>query len=149
MANEAWVDIEGRVMADPKSGTTPNGQTKISFQVAVLTSKKDPAPKNANFPYLSDYYSVSLTGPRADTLLKNGTIKNGCRVRVHGDMCLSEPWQSQSGKWGVTPYVNAALIKVTQQAFNRGGGNNYQPAQQQAAPAPQPEVPDINNELPF
>ena len=153
MANEAWVEIEGRVMSEPKSGQYQNGNTKLTFNVAVLTTKKDPAPKNANFPYLSDIYSVTVGGAKADSLLKYNSIKNGCRVRVVGDMCLSEPWQSNNtGKWGVTPYINAAFVKVTQQPNIRSGGNNYQnaPAQQQVAPEPVPEVaPDVSNELPF
>ena len=138
MANKAHVVLRGTVMSEPKTGTSQNGSATLKLNVAVITSKKDPNPKNPKFPYISDYYNVTAYGAVAENAQKFANVRQGSKVIVIGDMCMGEPYQTKDGRTLISPMVTAGTIEVIGQS-NIGGKSNYT-APAQATPADE-EVP--------
>ena len=145
MANKAHVILRGTVMQEPKTAQTSTGQTWLKINLAVQTTKKDPAPKNPKFPYMSDYYNVNVYGKYAETLLPS--IRNQTRLVVIGDMYMGEPYTSKStGKVTVVPVVTASTVEV----IGQGSTNtNYTPRQQPAAPTAPAVESYEDEEAPF
>lgn len=138
MANKAHVVLRGTVMSEPKTGTSQNGSTTLKLNVAVITSKKDPNPKNPKFPYVSDYYNVTAYGAVAENAQKFSGIKQGSKVIVIGNMCMGEPYQTKDGRTLISPLVTASELEVIGQS-NFSGKSNSAPAQ--ATP--------VDEEVPF
>ena len=138
MANKAHVVLRGTVMSEPKTGTSQNGSTTLKLNVAVITSKKDPTPKNPKFPYVSDYYNVTAYGAVAENAMKFSGIKQGSKVIVIGNMCMGEPYQTKDGRTLISPLVSASELEVIGQS-NFSNKSNAAPVQ--ATP--------VDEEVPF
>ena len=119
MANNAHVTLYGNVIQEPKNATTSTNQTWLKINLAVMTTKKDPNPKNPKFPYLSDYYNVNVYGKYAESFI--GKIKSGAKLVVMGEMYMGEPWKDREGNTHITPSVTASSIIVA----SNGSTNNY------------------------
>ena len=88
MANYAKVALTGRLTKEPKKSEY-NGQTVISFSVAVYTTKK------VDDKYVADFYNVSYWGKPAEnafTRLNKGTL-----VQVYGDL-YQEPYTDRNNE---------------------------------------------------
>lgn len=79
MSNNAKAFITGNLIKDPTQ-TSYNGNTVVSFTVAVNTTKKD------GDKYLSDFYNVSVWGKTAEYVLPR--LQKGTLVNVLGDLQL-------------------------------------------------------------
>jgi len=107
MANDAHVSLVGRVSKEP-SQKQVNGSTVLNLSVAVNTTKK--APAGSKFPYLSDFYEVSVWGKMADYLL--GKVNQGSNVWVNGTLIIGEPWKDREGNEHMSLRVTASDVKI-------------------------------------
>ena len=78
MANYAKVALTGRLTKEPRKSEY-NGQTVISFSMAVYTTKKGDDDK-----YIADFYNVSYWGKSAENVFPR--LSKGSLVQVYGDL---------------------------------------------------------------
>ena len=81
MPNNAKVLITGNLIKDPTQ-TNYNGNTVVSFTVAVNTTKKE------GDKYVSDFYNVSVWGKSAEYILPK--LQKGTMVQVIGEQQLQK-----------------------------------------------------------
>ena len=129
MANDASVHIMGNLTRDPETRTV--GANKVTgFTVAVSTSEKKP-----DGTYNTNYYDVSLWGPRGESFCERA--EKGTAVSVEGDLMLSEYISKKDNLPHQRLRVTANKVKITARAKER-------PAQGRSpVAAPMPDEDDM------
>jgi len=136
----------GTVGRDAEVRTTPNGQTVLNITVA----------NNIGFGDRQQtmWIRVALWGKRAEGQLQN-YLKKGQQVFVSGELSQRE-YQANDGTTKSSLELNANIIdlvgKRNEQSNVAQPQQNYQPQQQQSAPAPaQQSYPanDSYDDVPF
>lgn len=107
MANDATISLVGRVSKEP-SQKQINGTTVLNLNLSVSTTKK--AEPGAKYPYLNDYYDVSVWGKTAEYLL--GKVNVGSSLWVTGEFMVGEPWKDREGREHTSLRVTASKVKI-------------------------------------
>ena len=111
MANDAVIHATGNLTKDP-THTTVNGQTAVSFTIAVNTSTK----KKDGTGYESNFYNVSIWGYPAERVLER--CQKGTQVEVIGDLVAENYVNKTTQEKGQA--LNIKAWKVTPRARFKG-----------------------------
>lgn len=107
MANDATVMIHGNLVRDPELREVGVNKTKVaSFTVAVSTNTKKP-----DGTYDTNFYDVSLWGPRGEAFMQRA--QKGTAVQVIGDLYMGEYVSKTDNQKRYRLRVDAYKIKIT------------------------------------
>lgn len=102
MPNNASINVIGNLIKDPTHNTV-NGQTVVSFTVAVNTTTK----KKDGDGYETNFYNVSIWGKAGEYLLTQ--LQKGTQVYVVGDLVL-QTYKGKSGEERMSPQIKATKV---------------------------------------
>lgn len=145
-----FIQIMGRLGADPESRFTPSGQKVTNLRVAT-TSRKGGKEETV-------WYKITIWGDRFDKMISY--LKKGSSVIVVGELSKPEVYMDREGKPQVSLEVTAEFIRFSpfggdkssenkqqenmqgQYAENRAPAGSYSSGSAQSAP-------DLDDGLPF
>jgi len=126
MANDATVVIHGNLVRDPELKEVGASKAKVAaFTVAVST-----AVKKADGTYETNFYDVSLWGPRGEAFAQHA--EKGTAVQVVGDLSMVEYVSQKDNQKRVRLRVDAFKVKITAKAK----GSEEAPRSPVSAPMP-------------
>lgn len=107
MANDATVTIHGNLVRDPELREVGAAKSKVaSFTVAVST-----ANKKQDGTYDTNFYDVSLWGPRGEAFMDRA--EKGTAVQVVGDLSMVEYVSQKDNQKHNRLRVDAYKVKIT------------------------------------
>lgn len=119
------VFLVGNLTKDPELKTAQSGSQVLQFRIAV----NDRIQVNGQWQDRPNYFQCAIFGNRAQAL--STRLTKGQKVAIEGKLRFTQ-WQDQNGN-------NKSAVSVTVDGceFLSPAGNNHQPNQAPAAPAPQ------------
>ena len=117
MNNLNSILLEGNLVRDPESGTTPNGTFICKFSVASdrVMKVKDEYQKEVS------YFDVTTWAHQAE--LCSQYLKKGRGVRIHGRL-QQDRWQDKDGKNRTKVYIVAHKVDFKPSLKNINGQKN-------------------------
>lgn len=110
MANDATVVIHGNLVRDPELKEVGATKSKVAaFTVAVSTAVKKP-----DGTFDTNFYDVSLWGPRGEAFVQHA--EKGTAVQVVGDLSMVEYVSQKDNQKRVRLRVDAFKVKITAKA---------------------------------
>lgn len=117
MANDATVVIHGNLTRDPEMKEVGASKSKVaSFTVAVST-----AVRKSDGTYETNFYDVSLWGPRGEAFVQHA--EKGTAVQVVGDLSMVEYTSQKDGQKRTRLRVDAFKVKITAKAKGSAAPN--------------------------
>ena len=118
MANDATVTLHGNLVRDPELKEVGPSKSKVaSFTVAVSTSNKKP-----DGTYDTNFYDVSLWGPRGEAFIERA--EKGTAVQVIGDVSMVEYVSQKDNLKHNRLRVDAYKVKITARGKQAAGTRN-------------------------
>lgn len=118
MANDATVTLHGNLVRDPELKEVGPSKSKVaSFTVAVSTSNKKP-----DGTYDTNFYDVSLWGPRGEAFIERA--EKGTAVQVIGDVSMVEYVSQKDNLKHNRLRVDAYKVKITARGKQATGARN-------------------------
>lgn len=145
-----FIQIMGRLGADPETRFTPSGQKVTNLRVAT-TSRKGGKEETV-------WYRITIWGDRFDKMLSY--LKKGSSIIVVGELGKPEVYMDRDGKPQVSLEVTAEFIRFSPFGGDKSGENKQQEnmqgqyAESRAPASPYASgsahsAPDLDDGLPF
>lgn len=132
MNNLNFVNLIGRLTADPEVRTTANGKGMVTNSIAVQRNYKN---KDGN--YDADFINVIFSGKTADFVAQH--FKKGDVISVTGSISVTTK-ETEAGKRTYTNVIgeNVAFVPGAKSSGSSGNSANYSTPANTAATATQP-----------
>lgn len=136
------INLTGNVCNDLEIKSTQSGKSVLSFNIAV----KRPFTKD-----ITDFFPVTVWGQPAEYLANYG--RKGSRVAVTGKL-TTRKYTDKSGAERTAYEIVADSVELMEsknegQSAPSAGGNSYIPDAYTSPKAPEYEVVDADDDLPF
>ena len=109
------ITVYGRLTSDPEIATGNSSMTIARFTVADNTTRK-----GADGDFITNFFSCSLFGKQADSLMKNA--RKGARICVTGDLVLRQ-YNTQIGEKRMAMNLNASSFTMVDYPSQMADGN--------------------------